>query len=141
MDHYRPHRTDKREEARRMCRAMTSAEAALWQHLRASQLDGLHFRRQQIIDGFITDFYCHSAGLVIEVDGEIHLTTEEYDRERDRILNARGLRVLRLTNDQIIGDLPRSLSAIRDAIPRIPLPLPSEEGGWGVRTPQGAGAL
>jgi very-short-patch-repair endonuclease len=57
-----------------------------WQHLRANQLNGLHFRRQQIIDGFIADFYCHVARLVIEVDGEIHQQQAEYDAERDRVL-------------------------------------------------------
>jgi very-short-patch-repair endonuclease len=110
------HRTDKREEARRMRRAMTPAETVLWQHLRASRLDGFHFRRQQIIDGFIADFYCHAARSVVEVDGGIHIAAADYDRERDRILTARGLRVLRITNDEVHNDLPSCLAAIRNAI-------------------------
>ncbi|NJL61087.1 MAG: DUF559 domain-containing protein [Methylacidiphilales bacterium] len=44
-------------------------------------LNGLHFSRQQIIDGFIADFYCHAAGFMIEVDGEIHDRQMEYDLE------------------------------------------------------------
>lgn len=110
-----PHRAEKREEARRMRREMTPAEAILWQHLRASRLDGLHFRRQQIIDGFIADFYCHSVRLVVEVDGGVHIANADYDRERDRILATRGLRVLRIPNDKLLNNLLDCLAVIRDA--------------------------
>jgi very-short-patch-repair endonuclease len=37
---------------------MTPAEKILWEELRANKL-GVHFRRQQVIAGFIVDFYCH----------------------------------------------------------------------------------
>lgn len=92
------HAAAKRERVRKMRREMTPAEAILWKYLRTNQLDGLHFRRQQVIDGFIADFYCHAARLVIEVDGEVHDQQPDYDAERDRILTARGLRILRFTN-------------------------------------------
>ena len=124
-----PHHAAKREEARRMRREMTPAEATLWQHVRAGRLDGLHFRRQQIIDGFIADFYCHAARLVVEVDGEVHEANADYDRERDEILRARNLRILRLTNDQVLSDLPGSLTAVRSAA--VSHPLPSEGRGPG----------
>jgi len=58
---------------------MTPAERYLWQQLRANRLDGWHFRRQQIIDGFIVDFYCHQADLVIEIDGPIHESQQAAD--------------------------------------------------------------
>ena len=77
---------------------MTPAEAILWQHLRTNKLDGLHFRRQEVINGLIADFYCHEAGLVVEVDGAVHEDRTDADAERDRILTGRGLRVLRFTN-------------------------------------------
>ncbi len=64
-----PSKVERTKEFRRQ---MTPEEKILWQRLRANRLNGLHFRRQQIIDGFIVDFYCHSAGVVVEVDGEIH---------------------------------------------------------------------
>ncbi len=57
--------------SRQMRREMTRAEAMLWMRLRRNGL-GVDFRRQQIIDGFIADFYCHLAALVIEADGPIH---------------------------------------------------------------------
>ena len=71
---------------------MTKEEALLWQQLRANRLLGIYFRRQQVIEGFIVDFYCHSAGWVLEIDGEIHDHHKEYDEERDHILSSKGRR-------------------------------------------------
>ena len=45
--------------AKKLRQNMTPTELMLWQHLRARRLQGYHFRRQQIIDRFIVDFYCH----------------------------------------------------------------------------------
>ena len=87
--------------ARRMRTEPTPAEARLWQALRGNQLAGLKFRRQQIIDGFIADFYCHAAALVVECDGPIHDAV--YDAERDRVIMARNIRVLRFENERIPG--------------------------------------
>jgi very-short-patch-repair endonuclease len=91
---------------------MTDAERVLWHELRASQLGGWHFRRQQVIGGFIVDFYCHAAGLAVELDGEVHDTQAEYDIERDQILMVRGLRVLRFKNRDVLEDLGQVLQAI-----------------------------
>ena len=111
------HAPEKQEQARRMRREMTPAEAHLWQHLRAGRLGGLHFRRQQVIDGFIADFYCHAARLVVELDGEVHDDTAEYDGERDAILAARGLRVLRFPNARLEAELHTVLDEIETAAP------------------------
>lgn len=109
------HNAEKNEVARRMRREMTPAEIALWQAVRGNKLDGLHFRRQQVIDGFVADFYCHAINLVVEVDGEIHHVQVEEDRRRERAFALRGLRVVRFTNDQVLNDLPMCLSEIRAA--------------------------
>ncbi|MDP1545983.1 MAG: endonuclease domain-containing protein [Anaerolineales bacterium] len=78
--------------ARLRLRKKTSAEKILWQELRANKL-GVHFRRQQIIAGFIVDFYCHKAALVIEVDGDIHDLQQEEDARREKVLKQMGLRI------------------------------------------------
>ena len=65
-----------------------------------------------MIDGFIADFYCHSQGLVLELDGGVHEERIEYDQERDRILTARGLNVLRISNDAVRDQLPEVLAQI-----------------------------
>jgi very-short-patch-repair endonuclease len=98
--------------ARELRRDMTPAEAALWARLRTNQLQGFHFRRQQIIDGFLTDYYCHAAGIVLELDGLIHLRQADYDRERDRVIAANDLQVVRIPNDEIMFNLESLLQRI-----------------------------
>jgi very-short-patch-repair endonuclease len=106
----------KRALAREMRRNMTPAELRLWQHLRRNQLGGWHFRRQQIIAGFIVDFYCAKAYLVVEVDGEIHSQSTAADTERENILNGLGLTVIRFSNDAVLKDTFGVLDAIRRAL-------------------------
>ena len=100
------------QRARQFRQALTPAEQLLWSALRTNKLCGLHFRRQQIIDGFIVDFYCHAAGLVAEIDGPSHDETREYGMERDRILAARDLHILRFRNDEVLRALPSVLEQI-----------------------------
>lgn len=104
---------EKIQLARELRHNMTAAETILWRSVRANRLDGWHFRRQQIIDGFIVDFYCHAFGLVIEVDGEIHDCRRAADQERDAALRERGFRVLRFRNEQVLNQLPEALEQIR----------------------------
>ncbi len=108
---------EKLERARELRREMTSAEKILWQELRENKL-GVHFRRQQIIAGFIVDFYCHSASLVIEVDGSIHNeeTQKENDMKREKALNEMGLQIVRFKNEEVEKELPQVLIKIRALI-------------------------
>jgi very-short-patch-repair endonuclease len=101
---------EKAQLSRSMRRHMTPSEAILWRHLRSNRLGGLHFRRQQIVEGFIADFYCHRAALAIEADGPVH--DVEHDENRDEVFAARGIAVLRFTNDQIKDDLDSVLTHI-----------------------------
>jgi very-short-patch-repair endonuclease len=98
--------------AKELRRTMTPEERRLWQYLRGNRLGGLHFRRQQPIDGFIADFYCHACGIVVEVDGPIHEHQAEYDAERDHIFAAKNLAVIRLTNAEINNDIAAGLARI-----------------------------
>ena len=110
-------RPEKVAQSKELRDNMTPAERYLWQHLRANQLDGWHFRRQQIIDGFIVDFYCHQASLVIEVDGPIHDVQGAADAEREAILTRSGLVVLRFTNREVMGNVRLVLNKIRVVLP------------------------
>ena len=103
-----------KSKALAMRKQPTRAEMMLWQCLRGKRLRGLKFRRQQPIDRFIVDFYCRQAQLVVEVDGEIHDSTEavEYDAQRTQFLEEQGLSVLRFTNDQVIYEIDSVLSTI-----------------------------
>ena len=114
------------ERARELRNAMTAAEAMLWERLRANRLAGFHFRRQQVIDGFIVDFYCHAAKLVIEVDGPIHEDQREYDTARDEVLMWRALRVVRFSNEAIENNLIDVLERIKSFLP-LTINLKSKE--------------
>ncbi len=92
---------------------MTPAEWRLWYFLKASRLNGLHFRRQQPIAGFIADFYCHQLKLIIEVDGSIHDQTKDYDSERDKALSSIGMTILHFQNDQVLSNINEVLAIIR----------------------------
>jgi len=122
--------SEKVQRSRELRKSPTHAEGILWQALRGNQLDGRHFRRQQIISGYVVDFYCHQTGLVIEVDGGIHARQVAYDSMRDQAFEALGLRVLHVRNQDVIHSLPSVLMKIRAASgpPVLDGPVPSPEG-------------
>lgn len=122
---------EKQELARQLRQNMTPAERLLWQELRANRLDGYHFRRQQIIDGFIVDFYCHRAALIVEVDGPVHDTQKEADAGREAVLQGRGLSILRFTNQQVMNDMSFVLREIRVYLQSGPTPQPPPKLGGG----------
>ena len=106
---------EKVERARELRREMTPAEKHLWQEVRAKKL-GVRFRRQQIIAGFIVDFYCHKVALVVEVDGDIHDLQQEEDARREKVLTEMGLRIVHFRNDEIFQDLFAVVRSIREFI-------------------------
>ena len=109
------------EEAKRMRKEPTDAEAALWELLRDKKL-GDKFRRQHLIDDFIVDFVCLSKNLVIEVDGGYHNdpTQKEYDQQRTLYLNEKGFRVIRFTNEEVLGNTEAVLTKIKDILVNTP---------------------
>ena len=114
----------KLQRAQELREQMTPAERRLWEKLRANRLGGFHFRCQQIIDGFIVDFYCHAADLVVELDGSVHRTQVDYDTERDRLLAQRGLAVMRIANERVADALEAVLAEILQACrQRTPAPV------------------
>ncbi|MBP7850975.1 MAG: endonuclease domain-containing protein [Lentimicrobiaceae bacterium] len=104
--------------ARQLRKSLTPSEKILWQALRKKQVAGMRFRRQHPIAQFIVDFYCHQVGLIIEIDGEIHLERDQMERDENRThaLEHFGLQVLRFRNEQIKQDLDNVLNRIREEI-------------------------
>ena len=105
---------EKLERARELRREMTRAENILWEELRRNKL-GVHFRRQQVIAGFIVDFYCHELKLIIEVDGLIH-EEDKYKRKdeiRDDYLTKRGYTIIRYWNEEIQFDIEKVIDSIK----------------------------
>lgn len=100
---------------RELRKNMTSAEVALWQRLKAGQLNGTHWRRQYSVDRYILDFYCPIYKLCIELDGQEHYTMQGDTRDYDRtiFLNSQGIEVLRFENKDIWENIEQVLEAIK----------------------------
>jgi len=111
--------------ARSLRRRMTPPEARLWVELRRKG-HGLRFRRQHPIGPFVLDFYCDSAGLAVEVDGQDHWigAAPLRDIERDAWLSFRGVRTLRLSASLIYEDLDTAIRTIIDAAEKPISPPP-----------------
>jgi very-short-patch-repair endonuclease len=109
-------RRDKLTLARQMRQQPTQAEAQLWSRLRARQLDGLKFRRQHIIAGYIADFYCPAIQLAVEVDGPHHQYQQQQDEFRTEVLAQCGVRVVRVSADAVMNNLDEVLRYIRNVI-------------------------
>jgi len=86
------------KNAKSLRKNMTKEEARLWYQFLCRY--PYRFRRQYIIGNYITDFYCHQAKLVVELDGSQHFDPGEieYDRIRTDYLHSQGLTVLRFGN-------------------------------------------
>ncbi len=104
----------KLEAAKSMRSRMTLAERCFWNMVRRNQVAGLQFRRQQVINGFIADFYCNQIRLVVEIDGGIHETQKDYDHLRERLINACGIKVIRFSNEEVINNSSRVLSKLEE---------------------------
>jgi len=91
--------------ARDLRQADTPPEQLLWLALRNGQIGGLKFRRQHPICPFVVDFYCYGAGLVVEVDGMSHDDKTRQDAARTDYIESQGLRILRVTNEDVMSDL------------------------------------
>jgi very-short-patch-repair endonuclease len=83
----------------------TPPEELLWLVLRNGQIGGLKFRRQHPVGPYVVDFYCHSAALVVELDGMSHDRRASQDAARTGYLESQGLRVLRVTNEDVMDNL------------------------------------
>ena len=112
---------EKLQRAKELRREMTPAEKILWEELRANKL-GVRFRRQQVIQGFIVDFYCHKAGLVVEVDGDIHDLQQEEDARREKALSALGLRIVRFGNDEVMRNVSAVVGKIKQLVTALSAP-------------------
>jgi very-short-patch-repair endonuclease len=108
-------RNEKLDDARNLRQSMTKEESLLWERLRNRKLSGLKFRRQQIIEGFITDFYCETAKLAVEIDGGIHDEAEKkkVDIHREKVFHARGIDTLRIKNFEVTIEIEATLQKIK----------------------------
>jgi len=120
--------------AAEMRRNPSEPEKLLWRALSNGQLEGHKFRRQAVIGPYIADFLCPQRALIVEVDGDTH--NAESDQQRDHALAGSGLRVLRVTNRDVMTNLDGVLRFIVGALQSVsergdgphPNPYPEGEG-------------
>ena len=94
------------------------------------------FRKQTWLCGYLVDFYCAEARLVIEVDGDTHAHQQVYDEQRTAQLESEGFRVIRFSNDDVMRNLEGVVARVCEALDPSPshashgaLPLPQGERG------------
>ena len=112
----------------------TEPEKRLWTAISGRKLAGCGFNRQFPIGPYICDFVSRGARLVIEVDGETHAHSTEYDSARTRFLESQGYRVIRFWNNDVMENLEGVVRQIELALTDRPSPNPSrtrEGSSWG----------
>lgn len=123
----------KLELAREFRKNPTESEDAVWQMLRNRQIKNLKWRRQQVIYGYIADFYCAELKVVLEIDGSVHENEDvkAYDEFRTSVFESKGIRVFRLKNEDC--DKQHLTELIDNIINNVrsPHPSPGEERGRG----------
>jgi len=98
--------------AKRLRQNSTKAEARLWSRLRAKQMQGIKFRRQQPIENFIVDFVSCDKRIVIELDGGQHAFHKNKDKERDKFLTQNGYKVLRFWDNEVFDNIDGVLEVV-----------------------------
>jgi lipoate-protein ligase B/very-short-patch-repair endonuclease len=117
------------EKAKENRKNPTEPEKKIWQALRAEQLGNYKFRRQEPIGDYIADFVCHEKNLIIEIDGESHTSSIQYDSQRTDEFNSLGYRVIRFWNNEVMENLDGVLESISEVLISIPPPSPPKGRG------------
>ena len=97
----RKHNTELTTNARTLRKNMTKEEKHLWYDFLKTY--PVRFLRQKVIDNYIVDFYCHSARLIIELDGSQHYEEKGLlkDKIRTEKIEQRNLTVIRIPNNEV----------------------------------------
>ncbi len=111
------------ERAKWMRANPTPAELRLWPALRAKRFEHFKFRRQVVIHRYIADFACRTPTMVIiEVDGDAHDYTGQYDERRTAYLEYCGYRIMRFTNEDVMKHLEGVLVMLKQELVDSPSP-------------------
>jgi very-short-patch-repair endonuclease len=122
-----------KQVVRYLRRQLTPTERLIWNRVRNHYVLGYKINRQHPIrvhafDGtwrfFVADFCCHAAKLVIEIDGMVHERQKDYDELRTQLINSRGFRVIRFTNNEVAADPGRVIEEIKKQLTPSPSRTP-----------------
>lgn len=114
--HFFRYRRDLKARSRELRHDPTLAERRLWFDFLSAHPN--KFTRQKPLGGYIADFYCAAARLVIEVDGDSHFSSggEKYDQRRTEVLELQGIRVIRFTNLEVMQQFEGVCARIEEAL-------------------------
>ncbi|MEP2235141.1 MAG: endonuclease domain-containing protein [Alteripontixanthobacter sp.] len=125
------------EHAKAMRQEMTEPEKRLWYQLRAKRFEGIKFRRHKVVGNYIPDFSSNDPKLIIEVDGDSHGLSEDYDARRTASLEKAGYRVVRFSNADVMGEMEGVLVLLTEILREMralpPLPTLSPKGERALR--------
>lgn len=126
--------------ARELRQTATNAEEILWQQIRNRRLGWKIVRQKPVLldyfgkkRAFVADFYCKEASMVIEIDGNVHTKQMDYDALRTSLLNQKGFRLIRFTNEEIINNLIDVVRRIQDSLTSSIDPLSAGGEGKGAK--------
>jgi very-short-patch-repair endonuclease len=97
---------------------MSASEEVFWSLVRKDRL-GIRFRRQVSVAGYFLDFYCAAAQVAVEIDGEQHQRSEDYDRQRDSRLRAVGVEVFRIPSLVLFEKSSASQDGYMESLERL----------------------
>ena len=105
-------RKDKLHDRARFNRRHPSeAHQRLWGLLKDKGVGNFAFNREVVMGSSVVDFACKSRWLVVEISGE-SAADAKIEELSDRKLMDVGVRVLRFTREQVMGDLEPIKEAI-----------------------------
>jgi len=113
---YIPYDTKLKNLAKKLRRNTTRPEKIIWDECLKKCQTGYKFLRQKPLDRFIVDFYCPELMLAVEIDGTSHDYRLIEDNIRTEILNNLGIKVVRYSNEVVLGDLPKIKAALKREI-------------------------
>ena len=107
-----------RKKAQNLRKNATKEETKLWYGFLKTY--PVQFRRQVPFGPYFVDFFCHKANLVIELDGSQHCEPcdIEYDCKRTAYLEGMGLRVIRISNLDVMWQFRAVCEMIDDTVRR-----------------------
>jgi very-short-patch-repair endonuclease len=121
-------------QARALRRQMTEAEKVMWSKLRDRRLDGVKFKRQKPIAGYIVDFVALDLKLIVEIDGGQHAERVEEDAVRTKVLEESGYHAVRFWNHDVLRNIEGVLESLVQELNLSrwsPSPQPSPRWGEG----------
>jgi imidazole glycerol-phosphate synthase subunit HisF len=100
--------------AKKMAHNQTPPEKALWDEMKNNQM-GVPWHKQHPMYGYIADFWCPQAKLIVEADGNQHLkkSAVKHDHRRDKVMKSNGIKTIRFTAQEIKNNLPAVMVMIQ----------------------------